>query len=53
MNACPWFYLARIPKTDVRPAGLQADEADSVLGYQWFLPGGRQARWVSPLLAVI
>ena len=35
MNACPWFYLARIAKTDVSPAGLQADEGDNFLGYQW------------------
>ena len=31
-----WFYLARIPKTDVGPAGLQPDEGDNFLGYQWF-----------------
>jgi len=31
-----WFYLARIPKIDARPAELQADEGDNFLGYQWF-----------------
>lgn len=31
-----WFYLARTPTTDVRPAGLLADERDSLLGYRWF-----------------
>jgi 8-oxo-dGTP pyrophosphatase MutT (NUDIX family) len=31
-----WFYLARVPKTDVRPAGLLADERDNFLGYRWF-----------------
>ena len=31
-----WFYLARTSKTDVRPAGLLADESDNYLGYRWF-----------------
>jgi 8-oxo-dGTP pyrophosphatase MutT (NUDIX family) len=31
-----WFYLARIPKTDLRPAGLLADESEQFLGYRWF-----------------
>jgi 8-oxo-dGTP pyrophosphatase MutT (NUDIX family) len=31
-----WFYLARIPKTEVRPAGLLADESEQFLGYRWF-----------------
>jgi 8-oxo-dGTP pyrophosphatase MutT (NUDIX family) len=31
-----WFYLARIPKTDVSPAGLLADESEQFLGYRWF-----------------
>ena len=33
-----WFYLARITKTDVRPAGLVADESDNFLGCRWFSP---------------
>jgi 8-oxo-dGTP pyrophosphatase MutT (NUDIX family) len=33
-----WFYLARMPKTDVRPGGLLADERDQFLGYRWFSP---------------
>jgi 8-oxo-dGTP pyrophosphatase MutT (NUDIX family) len=33
-----WFYLARIPKTDLRPAGLLADESEQFLGYRWFSP---------------
>ena len=31
-----WFYLARITKTEVRPAGLLADESEQFLGYRWF-----------------
>jgi 8-oxo-dGTP diphosphatase len=31
-----WFYLARIPTTEVHPAGLQADERDQFLGHRWF-----------------
>ena len=31
-----WFYLARITKTEVRPAGLRPDESDNFLGYRWF-----------------
>src|SRR5713226_1367279 len=31
-----WFYLARITKTDVRPAGLRPDESNNFLGYRWF-----------------
>jgi 8-oxo-dGTP pyrophosphatase MutT (NUDIX family) len=31
-----WFYLARIRKTDVHPAGLRADESDNFLDYRWF-----------------
>jgi 8-oxo-dGTP pyrophosphatase MutT (NUDIX family) len=31
-----WFYLARIPKTEVRAAGLRPDERDNLLGYRWF-----------------
>jgi 8-oxo-dGTP pyrophosphatase MutT (NUDIX family) len=31
-----WFYLARIPKADLRPAGLLADETEQFLGYRWF-----------------
>jgi 8-oxo-dGTP pyrophosphatase MutT (NUDIX family) len=31
-----WFYLARIPKKEVRPAGLRADESEQFLGYRWF-----------------
>jgi 8-oxo-dGTP pyrophosphatase MutT (NUDIX family) len=31
-----WFYLVRIPTTDVRPAGLLADERDNFLGFRWF-----------------
>lgn len=33
-----WFYLARITETDVRPAGLRADERANFLGYRWFSP---------------
>jgi 8-oxo-dGTP pyrophosphatase MutT (NUDIX family) len=31
-----WFYLARTPTTEVRPAGLRPDERDNFLGYRWF-----------------
>ena len=31
-----WFYLARIPKTDVRPAGLLPEEREQFRGYRWF-----------------
>jgi hypothetical protein len=31
-----WFYLARLTKTDVRPAGLRPDESDNFVGYRWF-----------------